>query len=204
MDYNKIGEFISNERKLKKLTQAKLAEKVFVSEKTISKWENGNGIPDTNTLTKLCEVFDCSINELLNGERILIEDYSSKAEKKLLELQKAKEEKDKLLLNIEIIISVCMIITFLTIIMCGSYLLEHTNNFVIPIILFVVGFISFLGTMIVALKIEQKAGYYLCDKCGHKHIPTFSQVLFSAHVNRTRKMKCPKCKQKSWQKKIIK
>lgn len=56
MDYNKIGEFISKERKLKKLTQVKLAEKVFVSEKTISKWEKGNGIPDTNTLTKLCEV----------------------------------------------------------------------------------------------------------------------------------------------------
>ena len=56
MDYNKIGEFISKERKLKKLTQVKLAGKVFVSEKTISKWEKGNGIPDTNTLTKLCEV----------------------------------------------------------------------------------------------------------------------------------------------------
>ena len=88
MDYNKIGDFISKERKLKKLTQAKLAEKVFVSEKTISKWEKGNGIPDTNTLTKLCEVFDCTINELLNGERISKQDYSNKAEEKLLELQK--------------------------------------------------------------------------------------------------------------------
>ena len=54
MDYNKIGNFISTERKAKNLTQAKLAEKLFVSEKTVSKWENGNGIPDTNLLPKLC------------------------------------------------------------------------------------------------------------------------------------------------------
>lgn len=67
MDYNKIGAFIATERKAKKLTQTKLAEKLFISEKTISKWENGNGIPDTNTLPKLCEIFEVSLNELLNG-----------------------------------------------------------------------------------------------------------------------------------------
>ena len=60
MDYNKIGQFIASERKNLKLTQAKLAEKLFVSEKTISKWENGNGVPDTNTLPKLCEIFRIS------------------------------------------------------------------------------------------------------------------------------------------------
>ena len=67
MDYNKIGNLIMTERKAKKLTQAKLAEKLFVSEKTISKWETGNGIPDTNILPKLCEIFGISINEILNG-----------------------------------------------------------------------------------------------------------------------------------------
>ena len=85
MDYNRIGKFIADERKAKKLTQAKLGELLFVSEKTISKWEKGNGIPDTSTLTKLCEVFDCTINELLNGERISKQDYSNKAEEKLKE-----------------------------------------------------------------------------------------------------------------------
>ena len=70
MDYNKIGKFIAAERKAQKLTQAKLAEKLFISEKTISKWENGNGIPDTNSLPKLCKIFNVSLNELLNGERM--------------------------------------------------------------------------------------------------------------------------------------
>ena len=62
MNYNKIGEFIASERKALNLTQSKLAEKLFISEKTISKWENGRGIPDTNSLPKLCEIFNISLN----------------------------------------------------------------------------------------------------------------------------------------------
>ena len=203
MDYNKIGEFISNNRKLKQLTQAKLAEKVFVSEKTISKWENGNGIPDANTLVKLCKVFDCTINELLNGERLSKEDYSFKAEEKLLQLQKVKEEKDKLLLNVEIIASLCVLLPALTMIFLSSYLFEK-GFFAIPVITMVVALLSIIAICFMAIKIEQKAGYYQCEKCKHKHIPTFYQVLFAPHVNRTRKMKCPNCKEKSWQKKVVK
>ena len=92
MDYNKIGEFIAIERKKLNLTQSKLASKLFVSEKTISKWENGNGVPDTNSLPKLCEIFNVSLNELLSGSRISTEDYKDKAEKELFNLQKQKED----------------------------------------------------------------------------------------------------------------
>ena len=69
MDYNKIGNFISAERKAKNLTQAKLAEQIFVSEKTISKWESGKGIPDTNSLLLLCNVLNFDFYELVAGER---------------------------------------------------------------------------------------------------------------------------------------
>ena len=81
MDYNKIGNFIMTERKAKKLTQAKLAEKIFVSEKTISKWEKGKSLPDTNTLPKLCEILGVSLNELLSGEKIIKENNNQKANK---------------------------------------------------------------------------------------------------------------------------
>ena len=70
MDYNKIGSLIMNERKAKKLTQAKLAEKIFVSEKTISKWECGKGLPDVSIMPDLCGALSLTINELLNGEHI--------------------------------------------------------------------------------------------------------------------------------------
>ena len=104
MDYEKIGKFIMNERKAQKLTQEKLGKKLFVSAKTISKWETGNGVPDTNTLPKLCKIFKISLNELLNGERISSQKYKEMAEDKLLELQKTKEYGDKALLFCEIVI----------------------------------------------------------------------------------------------------
>ena len=80
MDYKKIGNFIKEERKNKNLTQAKLAEKLFVSEKTVSKWENGNGLPDTKDLPKLCEIFEVSLNEILAGEKIVVENNGQKNE----------------------------------------------------------------------------------------------------------------------------
>lgn len=80
MDYNKIGLFLTQERKAKKLTQAEVAEKLYVSEKTISKWENGRGLPDTSLLINLCTLYDISINELLSGERLNDINYRQKAE----------------------------------------------------------------------------------------------------------------------------
>ena len=56
---------------------------------------------------------------------------------------------------------------------------------------------------LVALKIEQTAGYYECRKCHHKYVPTYSSVLWAMHINRTRHMKCPQCNKRSWQKKVI-
>lgn len=201
MDYNKIGNFIAIERKAKQLTQAKLAEQLFVSEKTISKWENGKGIPDTNFLPKLCEIFGVSINELLNGERINSENYTNKAEQTLLELQIAKEENDKRLLTLEMVIGVLSIIILLSLTFVASFLEMQTW---IRICLIVFAFAVAMVGIGFALKIEQIAGYYVCKKCGHKYIPTYNQVFFAMHVGRTRFMKCPKCEKHSWNQKVIK
>lgn len=201
MDYNNIGNFIANERKTKKLTQAKLAEKLFVSEKTISKWENGKGIPDTTLLPKLCEIFEISINELLNGERFSSENYIEKAEEKLLELKKLKEEGDKRLLSMEIVIGFLSVVFLLSLTFIASFL--KMENW-IRIFLITFGFVIAIIGIYFALRIEQTAGYYLCKKCNNKYVPTFNQVLWAAHINRTRYMKCPHCKQRSWHKKTIK
>lgn len=204
MDYNKIGTFIAAERKAKKLTQAKLAEKIFVSEKTISKWENGNGIPDTNTLPKLCEVFGVTMNELLNGERISSEEYANKAESELLKLQKEKEQSDKRLLVAEIVIGSITTLAFLFMFEIALFAIYELGYLVMPIVTIVLGVILFLTGISFCLYIEQKAGFYVCKKCGYKHVPSFKQVLFAMHMGRTRYMKCPHCQQKSWQNKVIK
>ena len=76
MSDNKIGSFIQLSRKEKGLTQKDLAEQIGVSDKTISKWENGNSVPDTAILNSLCEALDISVNELLSGEKLPVENYS--------------------------------------------------------------------------------------------------------------------------------
>ena len=122
MDYNIIGNFIAKERKALKLTQAKLADKLFVSEKTISKWENGNGIPDTNLLPKLCEIFNVSLNELLSGCRISNEEYKETAEKEIFKLQKQKEESDKFILRLEIGFGILSTMSLFITLIFASYL----------------------------------------------------------------------------------
>jgi len=201
MDYNKIGNFIMTERKNKNLTQAKLAEKLFVSEKTISKWENGKGIPDTIVLPKICEIFQVSLNELLSGERFEENDYVKKAEEKLLELEKVKQDLNKRLLSMELVIGFLSVVFLLSLTFFASFVnMADWLRICIIVFAFIVGTIG----LSFALKIEQIAGYYLCKKCNHKHIPTYKQIFLAMHINRTRYLKCPHCEKYSWQKKVIK
>ncbi|MDD6638196.1 MAG: helix-turn-helix transcriptional regulator [Lachnospiraceae bacterium] len=95
MDQEKIGVFIQTLRKEKGLTQKELAEQVGVSDKTISKWENGNGIPDTMSLPLLCESLGVRVSELLAGETLPLEVYSEKTEETIVNLLKEGEHMRK-------------------------------------------------------------------------------------------------------------
>ena len=200
MDYKKIGAFIATERKSKKLTQAKLAEKIFVSEKTVSKWENGNGIPDTNSLLKLCEVFDVSLNELLSGERGVAENKSQN-DKLLLDMAKEIEQKNKIIWTSMWVIMITSITALLAGITISAFLIpEGVWQLVIILALCVV----FLIPCFYALKLEVSVGVYKCKKCGQEIVPTYSQALMAMHMGTTRYLKCPNCKKHSWCKKVLK
>ncbi len=96
MEPQKIGKFIYELRKEKALTQKQLADKVGVSDKTISKWETGRGIPDTAIMGKLCNELGISINELLSGEKLSGDSYNGKAEENMVNLlKKTEEQKDR-------------------------------------------------------------------------------------------------------------
>ena len=101
MNLQTIGKFIKEQRKLKGYTQSELAEKIFVSEKTISKWECGNGFPDASLILPLCNALEISANELLSGKRLKGEEYKLEAEKNLMQLKSQEEQSYKLLLSIE-------------------------------------------------------------------------------------------------------
>lgn len=95
MKTNNVGGFIQQLRKDKGMTQKELAEIIGMSDKTISKWESGNSLPDTSVLVSLCEALDISVNELLSCEKIPPEDYSKKAEENIMTLMKENEENQK-------------------------------------------------------------------------------------------------------------
>lgn len=84
MDQIKIGKFIASCRKDKKMTQVQLAEKLGVSDRSISKWENGKCMPDLSIFEGLCKELDINVNELLSGERIEEKDYSKKLEENII------------------------------------------------------------------------------------------------------------------------
>lgn len=110
MKTNNIGGFIQQLRKEKDMTQKELAEIIGMSDKTISKWESGNSLPDTSVLVSLCEALDISVNELLSCERILPEDYSKKAEENIMTLMKENEENKKVDLLAKIIGIVLLVV----------------------------------------------------------------------------------------------
>ena len=113
MDKTKIGKFILNCRKAKKLTQEQLAEKLGVTSKSISRWENGNTMPDYSLLKDLCDELDINVNELLSGEKIKVNDYMNKSEENLIKLRKQIDKRKKVLKVITYVFSVIIIIVFI-------------------------------------------------------------------------------------------
>ena len=200
MNQVKIGKFIAECRKKNNLTQMQLAEKLNITDRAISKWENGKAMPDSSIMLELCAELKISVNELLSGEVLEMNSYNEKMEQNLIDMVRQKEASDKRLLKMEIVIGVLISIVFFTLIFIASFV--EMGDW-LRITLIINGFIPFIIMIPFAIRIEQTAGYYECQKCHHKYIPTFSSVLWAMHINRTRYMKCPKCNQRSWQKKVI-
>lgn len=200
MDQIKIGKFISERRKAKSITQSELSEMLGISDRAISKWENGICLPDAGNMPELCKILDITINDLFSGEIVDMKDREKKLEENLLEMTKLKEQKDKELLTLEIVLCTLVTIIMLCLVLVAS--LVEMDNY-IRAILIIIGIITFAIGIGFGIRIEQVAGYYECRKCHHKFIPKYSSVLWAMHFGRTRYMKCPECGEKSWNKKVI-
>lgn len=113
MNQEKIGRFIAECRKEKNLTQAQLAEKLNMSDKSISKWETGKGMPDSSVMLELCTYLGISVNELLSGEHLKEEQYQEKANENIIniakEADKSKRTKNRIIL-VTIIVCFCFLL----------------------------------------------------------------------------------------------
>ena len=129
MNQEKIGRFIAELRKEKKLTQIDLANKLGITDRAISKWENGRGLPDLSLLTPLCEILDISINELLSGSRLDKKDYQEKLEKNIINTIDYADKKIRKTKKIFIIIlSVIIMFIVLFMVMYGVDINRMRNN----------------------------------------------------------------------------
>lgn len=198
MDQIKIGKFIASCRKEQGMTQAKLAEKLGISDRAVSKWETGKSMPDTGIMLEVCQLLNISVNELLSGERIMAESFDKRAEENLLAMRREVEEKNRQLLRTEYLIGGPAVIAALLLCVVAAYV-EMPVALRIGLIIFAL--LMILAVSFFAVAIEQKAGYYECKKCHDRHVPTYRQTNLAMHIGRTRYMKCPRCGQWSWQKK---
>ena len=200
MDQIKIGKLIAECRKKNNLTQMQLAEKLNITDRAISKWENGKGMPDSSIMLDLCAELKISVNELLSGERIDMKEYDKKTEELLVELAKQDELKNRKLMTSMWTILITSAIFYVVIILLAVNTLKE-GILLGTIICF--STMTFVIAGFIALKFEVDAGYYECKKCHHKFIPTYKEVLFSMHMSTTRYLKCPECHKRSWAKKVM-
>lgn len=200
MDQIKIGKFIASCRKEQGMTQAFLAEKLGISDRAVSKWETGKSLPDSGIMLELCELLKINVNELLSGERIMVESYDKRAEENLIAMSREVEEKNRQMLRTEYLIGGPATVAGLVMCAVAKYV-DMPTGLRIGLIAFAL--LTILTVACIAVGIEQKAGYYECQKCRHRHVPAYWQTILAIHTGRTRYMKCPECGKWSWQKKVL-
>ena len=199
MNQEKIGKFIASCRKENGYTQAALAEKLGITDRAVSKWETGKSLPDASIMIELCKLLNINVNELLAGEHIVMDNYREMAEANMLELKKKEEGSNKALLAIEVVLLVVSTFFLVASLLAGEYAISNTAWKWSLIGAALVLMVVCLG---VCMAIEIKAGYYECPECGHKYVPDFKSYICSTHMGWTRKMRCPNCGEKCWQKKV--
>ena len=200
MNQLRIGKFIAECRKEKKLTQSGLADVLGITDKAVSKWERGIALPDTSLMLELCDTLGISVNELLKGEKTVMENNSQCNDGLLLDLAKELERKNKIIwTNMMTIMIVSMVSLFAGLFIAAFLIPEGVWQLVTVIGICVV----FLIPCFYALRLEVSVGAYKCKKCGHEIVPTYKEVLNAMHLGFTRYLKCPRCNKRRWCKKII-
>ena len=184
MDQIAIGKFIAEERKRKGYTQKQLSEKLEISDKTVSKWERGNGFPEVSLLLPLCKELDITVNELLSGERVSLEDYQRKAEENMVNLVKEAQESRKKIILSAVVALLVVVAAVPLFVLSGALEMETWLRCVLIAIGFVV---LFLG-IAVACVLDREAGAFECPECKTRFVPDMKAYVMGPHTITKRKL----------------
>ena len=189
MDQIKIGRFVAETRKQQNLTQRQLADLLSISDKTVSKWECGKGLPEVSLMLPLCEILGITVNDLLSGQRVPTEDYQTKAEENMMDLMKENEE-NKQRMTLSVICAVITVIAVCSLVVIASYI-EMPAAVRIGLILFAAATAATgIGA---AAVLERKAGYFECPHCKALFVPSMGAYVKGYHTLTKRRLTCPEC-----------
>ena len=200
MNQAKIGKFIAECRKAQNLTQSALAEKLGITDRAVSKWETGRAMPDVSLMLELCDILCITVNELLSGEKISMENNEKNNEQLLLDMAKELEKKNKTIWTSMWVILTASLIGLLGGLAVAAFLIPEGVWQLVAILGICV---VFLIPCFYALKLEVSVGAYKCKNCGYEIVPTYMQALNAMHRGTTRYLKCPKCNKRTWCKKVL-
>ena len=189
MDQIKIGRFIAETRKAQNFTQRQLADILSISDKTVSKWECGKGLPEVSLMLPLCSTLNITVNDLLSGEKVSESSYQKKAEENMLDLMKENAENKKRM-ALSIICGVITIIAVCSLVIIASFIALPTIARIALIVLAIITAVAGIGA---SAMLEIKAGYYECPHCKALFVPTMREYAKGYHTLTKRKLTCPEC-----------
>ena len=189
MDQIRIGKFIAESRKSRNLTQRQLADALSISDKTISKWECGKGLPEVSLMLPLCAALEITVNDLLSGEKISSTDYQKKAEGNMINLIKENDENRKRM-ALSIITGAITIIAVCALIVIASFIDLPT---IVRIILIVFCVVVAVAGIAAAVMLDIRAGYFECPHCKELFVPSMDEYVKGYHTFTKRRFTCPKC-----------
>ncbi len=194
MDQKQTGKFIAELRRERGLTQKELADKLLLSDKTVSKWEQGRGLPEVSLLLPLCDELGITVNELLSGKRLSDSEYKKNAEQNMVELMKQKNE-FRLKYCLETLMMLIVILAFVSICAVVAYvdmpMVARISLIVVAVIIITVG-------IVVGIMWERTIFAFQCAHCKTRFVPTVVAYVMGIHAWHKRYLKCPKCGKRTW------
>ena len=189
MDIVKTGRFIAEVRKERGLTQRELADALCISDKTVSKWETGRGLPEVSLMLPLCGVLGISVNDLLTGERVTPSDYQKKAEENMMDLMQENAENRKRM-ALSVICGAITIVAVCALIVIAAYLPMPAAARIALIVFAAAVAAAGIGA---AAMLEVRAGHYECPHCGALFVPKMGDYVKGYHTLTRRRLRCPHC-----------
>ena len=191
MEPTRIGRFIAERRKALGLTQRQLAEQLSVSDKAVSKWETGRGLPDVLLMPPLCAALGITVNDLLSGERVGEGDYRKKAEENMMELMRENaENRQRLLQSIACggvtVVAVCALVALAAFLPLPAF--ARMALLLLAMATAVVGIWA-------AATLDVRAGWFECPHCKELFVPPMADYVKGRHTFTKRRLTCPRCGQ---------